>query len=72
MAQKILLGSDDPLKHLRDFESLWIRADYPNSLAALGTLHDEVWLARSFGRSVSDIRELVTSTLSNFVRSQKQ
>lgn len=69
IAQRILNGGDDPMKHLRDFESLWIRANYPTDLAALGTLDDEVRIARGSGQSEAQIRQWVASTLSDFVGS---
>jgi len=69
MAQLVLDGADDPMKHLCDFESPWIRANYPTDLAVLGTLEDEVWIAQASGQSEAQIRQWVTSTLSDFVNS---
>jgi hypothetical protein len=68
IAQRVLDGGHDPLKHLRDFESVWVRAGYPISLAALATLDDEVSIARASGQSEEEIRQWVTSTLSDFLR----
>jgi hypothetical protein len=45
-ASEILDSCDDPLKHTRDFERLWIEAGYPKELMSLGTLDDEVWIVR--------------------------
>lgn len=67
IAKEILESGDDPLRHLRDFESLWIRAGYPHEICALGTLHDDVWIAQSSGQSDSEIRQAVISTLKSFV-----
>lgn len=67
MAKEILESGDDPLKHLPDFESLWIRAGYPPEIGKLGSLHDNVWIAESTGQSISKIREDVTSTLKSFI-----
>jgi hypothetical protein len=67
IAKEILISNDDPLQHLRDFESLWIRADYPHEISALGTLYDDVWIAQSTGQSEKQIREWVTATLRKFV-----
>ncbi len=71
-AQRILASGDDPLKHLRDFESLWFRANYAKSLASLGTLHDDVWVAQIQGQSDIEIRKWVTKTIAEFVRSQAE
>lgn len=56
----------DPLTRLRDFESLWIRAEYGKGIETLGTLYDEVWIARSAGQSDAEIRKWVTATLKHF------
>ncbi len=69
IAQEILSSGDDPMKHTRDFESLWVRAGYTQGLRDLGTLDDEVWIAESTGQSSKDIRVWVTSRLRDFVRS---
>jgi hypothetical protein len=66
IAQGILQSGDDPLRHLRDFESLWIRADYAHEISSVGTLYDDVWIAQSSGRPDAEIREWVMSTLKNF------
>jgi hypothetical protein len=69
IAQKILLSGENPLKHVRDFESIWIRANYALEISHLGTLYDDVYIAQMMGRSDAEIQEWVTSILSNFVRS---
>ena len=68
MAREILSSDDDPMKHLSDFESLWVRAGYTRVLMDLGTLADEVWVMESTGRSNQDIRDWVTSRLRSFVQ----
>lgn len=67
ITKQILESGDDPLRHLRDFESLWIGAGYPGEICALGTLYDDVWIARSSGQSDTEIREAVITTLKSFV-----
>ncbi len=68
IAKEILARGDDPLKHLRDFESLWVRSDYADEVRALGTLHDDVWIKQSIGQPESVIRDHVILTLKQFVR----
>jgi hypothetical protein len=69
IAKEILESGDDPLRRLHDFESLWIRADYPHEISGLGTLYDDVWIAQSAGRSDVEIRESVVSMLKSFLQS---
>jgi hypothetical protein len=66
IAKEILESGDDPLRHLRDFESLWIRAGYSHEITALGTLYDDVWIAQSTGQSETNIRQAVISALKSF------
>lgn len=68
IAKDILESSDDPIQHLRDFKSLWIRAGYPHEISGLGTLCDDVWVARSTGQSEAEIRESVISILRSFAQ----
>jgi hypothetical protein len=63
MAQGILDKGDDPLRYTQSFESLWIRSGYAKEIQILGTLHDDVWIAHSMGRSDEHIREQVASIL---------
>jgi hypothetical protein len=58
-AQEILRSELDPLQHLRDFEYLWIQADYCSELSAYGNLDDEVHVARCMGQSEQEIRAWV-------------
>lgn len=67
-SREILKNGDDPLRHIRDFQSLWIRSDYANEIASLGTLYDDVWIAESTGRSDEDIRKWVTTVLKDFAK----
>jgi hypothetical protein len=69
IAKEILESGDDPLRHLRDFESLWIRAGYPHEISGLGTLYDDVWIAQSTGQPEEEIRESVVSMLKGFLQS---
>ena len=55
-AQLILRSNMDPFKHLRDFEHLWIQADYCRELQDYGNLDDEVHVARCMGQPDSEIR----------------
>jgi len=62
-AKEILDSGEDPLRHVRDFERLWIHADYPCELQSVGNLDDEVWVAQSCGQSEDKIREWVTARI---------
>lgn len=55
-AGEILAANSDPFKHLRDFEHLWIEADYCHELAEYGNLDDEVYVARQMGQPEQEIR----------------
>jgi hypothetical protein len=55
-AQEILATNVDPFKHLRDFEHLWIEADYCRELQGYGNLDDDVFVARSMGQPEQEIR----------------
>jgi len=67
-AREILNSGDDPLRHIRDFESLWVRSDYADEISSLGTLYDDVWIAQCTGRSDEDIRKWVASILKGFAK----
>jgi hypothetical protein len=71
LAEEILESGDDPLKHLRDFQSLWTRAKYAKEIRTLGTLYDDVWIAESAGQSEAKIRKWVTGTLREFANRRK-
>ena len=65
-------GGEDPLRYIRNFQGLWIRAAYARELTSLGTLDDEVSIAQTTGQSQALIREWVTSRLKDFVRSRSR
>lgn len=66
-AKEILNSDDDPLKHTRDFEQLWVDAGYPAELTPVGTLYDEVYIA-SGNQSDDTIRKWVIEQLKEFIR----
>lgn len=68
IAKGILESGDDALLHLCDFESLWVRSEYADQISKLGTLYDDVYIARYMGRSDEDSRDWVKSILKDFVR----
>ena len=67
-AAEILRDGRDPLGYTREFEGLWIRTDYSKSLEAVGTLKDEVFVAREIGQSESLIRAWVLDRLREFLK----
>jgi hypothetical protein len=67
-AREIVRNGDDPLRHVRAFESLWIHSGYAKEIRALGTLDDEAWLAKSMGRSDAEVRDWVMSVLKDFAQ----
>ena len=62
-AREILQSEEDPLRCTRDFESLWIRANYCDELATVGNLFDDVWIAESTGQTPAQIRKWITEKL---------
>jgi hypothetical protein len=68
IAREILNSGDDPLRRIRDFESLWVRSDYADQIRSLGTLSDDVWIAQSTGRSDEETRDWVKSILKEFAK----
>ncbi len=70
LAREILTSNDDPLQHLRDFESLWIRAGHSKEIESVATLYDDVWIAESSGQSDKEIRTWVIARLQAFAQSQ--
>jgi hypothetical protein len=67
LAKEILArcGADNPL-HLgcaKQFEWLWIKGGHPQELGSLGTLCDEIDLAKVKGQTIAQIREWVTERL---------
>lgn len=65
-AKEILESGEDPLKHTRDFERLWIDAGYPSELTTVGTIDDEVYIA-SGSQSDEKIRKWIVDRLIEFV-----
>ena len=57
--------ADDPLplSCAEQFEWLWIKAGNPQELRSVGTLCDEIDLAKMKGQTISQIREWVTERL---------
>jgi hypothetical protein len=55
-AQQILSSTDDALRHTGDFFHIWVEAGYCRELAGVGSLDDEVYVARSCGQSTAEIR----------------
>jgi hypothetical protein len=72
LAADILQSGDDPLGHIRDFEWLWIRADYAGELSPVGNLVDEVFIAQSTGQSDEVIRDWVTERFRDLARLESQ
>ena len=68
IVREILDKSDDQLRHVQTFESLWVRSGYAKDIQALGTMHDEVWIAQSMGRSDEHILDWGTSILKDFAK----
>jgi hypothetical protein len=62
-AQEIVRSGDDPLRHTREFEQLWIRSGYSKQITSLGTLDDEVNVSRYMGRTEVEIRQWVLQKL---------
>src|SRR5262245_5640678 len=62
-AQEILRTKSDPLRHLRDFEHVYIEADYCRELRDYGNLDDEVYVAQLMGQSEQEIRAWVIERL---------
>jgi hypothetical protein len=67
-AREIVRNGDDPLPQVQTFESLWVHSRYAMEIRTLGTLHDEVWIAQSMGRSDAEVRDWVMSVLKDFVQ----
>ena len=68
LAREILGKGEDPLRHLRTFEALWIRSEYAEEIRPLGTLDDEISVGQMMGKSEHQLRELVTSVLKDLAR----
>jgi hypothetical protein len=62
-----ILAAEDPLPGLFKLERLYYRSGSPHELAALGSLDDEVHLARNRGESETEIRSWVVEVLKRFL-----
>ena len=67
LAIRILSEGLDPLAYARDFEALWIRADYPLEIQELGSLEDQKAVAEYIGQSEAELREFSLSVLRDFI-----
>lgn len=67
LAIRILSEGLDPLAYARDFEVLWIRADYPSEIQELGSLEDQKAVAEYIGQSEAELREFSLSVLRDFI-----
>jgi hypothetical protein len=63
LARRILDKGLDPLAYSRDFEALWIRADYPRAIQKVGSLDDQKAVAEYIGQSEAEVREYARSIL---------
>ena len=63
LARRILREGLDPLAYSRDFEDLWIRADYPTAIQEVGSLDDQKAVAEYMGQSEAELREYARSVL---------
>lgn len=69
-ARELLRSEADPLQHLRDFEHLWIGADYCRELRDYGNLDDEVYVARQMGQAEAEIRSWVMNRIQKLAAEQ--
>lgn len=63
LARRILREELDPLAYSRDFEALWIRADYATAIQEVGALDDQKAVAEYMGQSEAELREYARSVL---------
>jgi hypothetical protein len=66
LALRILSEELDPLIYTRDFESLWIRADYPTEMQELGSLDDQKSVAEYIGQTEAELRGNALGVLRTF------
>ncbi|MGA9668116.1 MAG: hypothetical protein WBQ94_02855 [Terracidiphilus sp.] len=67
LARRILSEKLDPLAYSRDFELLWIKADYPTAIQEVGSLDDQKAVAEYIGQSEAELRDYARSVLSALV-----
>jgi len=60
---EILTNGEDPLPHIKFFEHLWTKAEYPHELRDIGTLYDDVYIAQIAGESEDEIKKWVLEKL---------
>jgi hypothetical protein len=66
-AKEILASNGDPLiRHLRDFELLWIEPGYRRELSEVGSLDEEVYVAVSCGKPEPKLHEWLMERLRSF------
>jgi hypothetical protein len=70
-AQEILASGGDPLRHIHDFEHLWITAGYPSELCSVGTVCDDVYIA-SGNQSDDAIRKWIVERLKEMIRQEER
>jgi hypothetical protein len=70
LAHQILSEGLDPLEHTRDFELLWIEADYAAEIQAAGTLDDEWYVAQYGGETEEQLREYARSVFLALVNTE--
>jgi hypothetical protein len=69
LAHRILSNELDPVNYTRDFELLWIHADYPKEIQEAGCLDDEKYLAESMGETADQFREYARTVLAKLAES---
>ena len=72
LAHRILSEELDPVGHTRDFELLWIEADYPSEIQDAGSLDDEKYVAEHVGQTEAQFREYARGVLIELVNASTQ
>ena len=67
LARRILCEELDPLAYSRDFEVLWIQADYPTAIQGVGSLDDQKAVAEYIGQSEAELREYARGMLLDLI-----
>jgi hypothetical protein len=63
LARRILLEGHDPLAYIRDFELLWVEADYASEIQNAGTLDVQRFIDEDNGQTEAEFREYARSVL---------
>jgi len=71
LARRILREELDPLAYSRDFEVLWIRADYPTEIQEVGSLEDQKAIAEYVGQSEAELRQYARNVLVALVAAEE-